>query len=492
MSERTHYEILEVPLTATAEDVKQSYRRLAKRLHPDTNAATDANEQFQALQLAYETLNDPAARAIYDAQIASELRRLHTNLALRLTPSHAKLQLMSEAQAVYVLAEIKSAATTELRRPRLNLCLVMDRSLSMEGVRLQQAREAANYLIDHIEPNDILSVIAFSDRAHLVIQGQVGMDRSAAKAAVNGIRPGGGTELLQGVRAGLTQLQQNRTANTLDQLILLTDGQTYGDEEGCLDAADLAAREKLGLTLLGLGHDWNDKLLDEMAVRSGGYSTYVDSPAKLVSVFQKQFANLSQVLSRDLHITFNLSSQAEIKEAYRITPDIARIKLHENVGLLGMLEANRPIRLLIEVMTKTNMLGPMRILRAQASGEAIDSSALRDAVDAELSLEISESVDAKLKPPEEIVDMLGRIAAFKVQEKAVQEIEKGDYMRATSRLKNLATHLLNYGEVELSRSMLLEAGEVARTGRLSEEGRKRIHYGTRGLSQTALLSKDTK
>ena len=74
---------------------------------------------------------------------------------------------------------------------------------------------------------------------------------------------------------------------------------------------------------------------------------------------------------------------------------------------------------------------------------------------------------------------------FKVQEKALAEVARGDNARATTRLQNLATHLLNFGEVELARAALLEAGEVTRTGRFSAEGRKRIVYGTRGLSQTA-------
>jgi hypothetical protein len=142
---------------------------------------------------------------------------------------------------------------------------------------------------------------------------------------------------------------------------------------------------------------------------------------------------------------------------------------------------------LLEVSVKPTAVGATRVLRMQATGERLNGNLQHDATEAEVLVEFTERAE-QVKPPEELIDLMGRIAAFKVQEKAMAEVSKGEYTRATSRLKNLATQLLNYGEVELSRALLLEAGEIARTGRLSEEGRKRIHYGTRSLSQSAMLT----
>ena len=84
--------------------------------------------------------------------------------------------------------------------------------------------------------------------------------------------------------------------------------------------------------------------------------------------------------------------------------------------------------------------------------------------------------------------MLARIVAYKIQEKVMADVASGQPERATSRLKNLSTHLMNFGEAELARAALLEAGTLTRTGQLSDEGRKRIRYGTRALSGSAILS----
>ncbi len=488
----TYYDILEIHSDATTDEIKQAYRRLAKRVHPDTSASDDATKLFRDLQQAYETLVDAKQRRLYDARLAAE-RAPHERLVpftLQLLASHTQLPLLAEQQMLYVLAEIKANENfTPLRAP-LNICLVLDHSLSMEGTRIAQAKEAALYLIDRLDKQDILSVVAFGDRARVIVSAQSDADRSVAKTSVRTIQPCGGTELLQGISAGLDEVRRARRFESLDHLILITDGQTYGDETGCLEAADAAAREKIGLTLLGLGADWNDELLDEMAARSGGYSTFIDSPARLTAAFHERFAELTNVMARDVQLNFRLHESVLLKDVFRLTPDIARVRVSENCLPLGALEARRTLRVLIALSVNAARAGTLRALRAEASGELLNGSQSRQSIDAELAVTLSADIVTTASVPREIEDALARIAVFKVQEKAQADLARGDHARATTRMQNLATHLLNFGEVELARAALLEAGELNRTGQMSAEGRKRIRYGTRGLSHS--LASDRK
>jgi molecular chaperone DnaJ len=70
MSKSTHYATLEVSQTASQAEIKQAYRRLAKKFHPDTNGASASHEQIALLNVAYEILSDPFQRQSYDRQIA--------------------------------------------------------------------------------------------------------------------------------------------------------------------------------------------------------------------------------------------------------------------------------------------------------------------------------------------------------------------------------------------------------------------------------------
>jgi len=71
MEYRDYYKILGVARTATADDIKKSYRRLARKFHPDVSKEKDAEQKFKQVQEAYEVLKDPEKRAAYD-QLGSE------------------------------------------------------------------------------------------------------------------------------------------------------------------------------------------------------------------------------------------------------------------------------------------------------------------------------------------------------------------------------------------------------------------------------------
>ncbi|HSJ58361.1 MAG TPA: DnaJ domain-containing protein, partial [Anaerolineae bacterium] len=279
-----YYAILGIEPGAGEREIKHAYRHLARQYHPDVSAEADAAERFHEVQEAYDLLLDPMRREAYD-----HWRRVHSMdrplpVILRAIPSQSRLPCMAEPQVLYVLVEVVSSPHVESQRLPMNLCLVLDRSTSMKGARLQQVKEAARYIVDQLEPEDILSLVTFNDRAELVLPGRHALDKSAARSAINSIQSCGGTEILQGLKLGWQQVMRWHDSSHVSHLLLLTDGQTYGDEEECLEMARVAAERQVSLTLMGVGADWNDTLLDEMAQVSGApdASIYIDSTNKIV------------------------------------------------------------------------------------------------------------------------------------------------------------------------------------------------------------------
>jgi len=482
-----YYAVLGVSDSATAQEIKAAYRVLVRRYHPDATADPRARDRFEQIQEAYEVLSDSAQRQSYDRWRERHSAVRPAPLVLKPTVSHTRLPILDEEQALYLLAEIAPSDTLEYRRLPLNLCLVIDRSTSMQGVRLQRVKEATSFIVDFLDESDIFSLVTFNDRAKVVIPAQSRLDKAYAKSRVSTIRSSGGTEILQGLLAGLGELDRWRSHDIVNHLILLTDGQTYGGEKECLEEAERAARRQVGISTMGIGEDWNDKLLDEIATRSGGTSSYIDSVSKVTSVFRECIHSLATIVARDLRMNLRVPNGVCVQEAFLVSPRLGRLPIRYGSIKIGQLDAELPCVLVTELLIGPQVVGRTHIAEIELHAD-IPSIGQRDAVIRQ-SIEIELVPDLKdLDPvPPEIVSALGKLAIFKMQEKTMDDLERGDVDQASQRLETMATRLLNIGENELAKAALLEAGRLARTGHLSPEGRKKIRYGTRSL---AMLPKE--
>jgi Ca-activated chloride channel family protein len=480
--EHDYYAILGVPSDADEASIKRAYRQLARRFHPDTSTEANAAERFLEIQEAYELLTSSLQREAYDHWRRQQGWDRPLPLQLRVTPSQTTLPCLNEKQVWYVLVELSASDEVESTRLPMNLALVLDRSTSMKGSRLQQVKEAARYIVDQMGPEDILALVMFSDRAQSVLPGQQNIDKSEARAAISSIQSGGGTEILQGLELGLREIERWRTDDRNSHLILLTDGQTYGDDEECLEAANLASERHIPLTMMGVGSDWNDRLLDDMADLSQGMSIYIDSSDKIARVFRDRIEGLGSIFARKLTLTIHLAEGVSLHSAFRVSPVINRLHFAGGTAALGSLEKRQPQAALLELLLTSRDPGDHRVLQLEA--EAIVPAVGHQSVRAhqEVTLAFQPKLDRRSAVPPDIVSAMGKLTIFKMQERAMSEIEQGQIEPAVKRLKTLATRLLDIGETELARAALLEAGRLARTGSLSAEGSKTIRYGTRGLT----------
>lgn len=477
-----YYDRLNLAPTATEAEIRQEYRKLARRYHPDVNKQTSAPETFRKIQEAYETLSDAADRKKYDQWRVQQGLDKSSALSVQATASHPTLQPLPEEQAYYVLLNIMPVANLPTARLPLNLCLVLDKSTSMHGTRLQKLKEAINHIVNKLHPDDALSLVTFSDRAEVLLPSQRNVEASKIKTIVSTIRANGGTEILHGLQAGLKEIERGRTKTSVNHLILLTDGQTYGDEDACLQQAKQAGQNQVHFSTIGIGDDWNEDLLDQMATLSGGASIYIDTPEKLKTIFSDTMHNLETVVARNVSLKFNLSDNVCLHEAYQMTPQISRLDVKNNKTMLGSLSTTQHQMVLLEFRIKNVPTGSRRLMRLTIEGDMPGQHQHRPWEWVELNATISPNAPKKLEIPAALTAALNKLAIFKMQEKVSHDVEIGQITKATQRLQLIATRLLDLGETNLANAALQEAGQLVNTKTLSATGRKTIRYGTRTLS----------
>jgi len=483
--ELDYYDILGLPQNASVDDIKRAYRTLARQYHPDTQptvAVAGTALLFRQVQEAYDVLGDPQKRAAYDRRLRDMGFGLDSLFALNLQLSRETLPVMPEEQILYVLIDIAAAKTiSKAQRLPLNLCLVIDRSTSMQGPRLDQVKLAAHQLIDSLSESDSLAIVSFSDRAEVVWPNQSVGDTIRAKARVSTVQASGGTEILQGLKLGMEEMDKRRRTQSVNHLILLTDGQTYGDEDKCLTLADEARQRNIGISAMGIGEDWNDRLLDAIAQRSGGASHYIASAGDVTAILRDRLHGLTALYGEEMRLNLRFSEGVHLRNAFRLAPYIQRIDV-ENEGLnIGTLQADAAVSSILELIVGSQPAGKQRLAQLELVGNVPALERKGERLLRNLSMLFQPDAPQSPVPPS-LLNALAKITIFQMQESAWQSLDKGDVADATQRLETMATRLLDLGEHQLARAALLEAGRLARSGHLSPGGQKTIKYGTRSLS----------
>ena len=481
---RNLYAILGVPPEATQDDIRDAYRVAARRFHPDANPNEGADVQFRDIAAAYETLGNSRQRVRYDAA-RRKFQDEPPYFTLRVTPSKRVLGTLEEPQVIYLLLEVVPMRQHMLeevqRETRLNLTLVLDRSKSMQGIRLEKVKIAAHEIIENLAEDDVLSIVSFSDRAEVMIPATPVVDKMSMRAIVSMMRADGGTEIFHGLRAGFQESQRYLGPNMVNHIILLTDGRTFGDEEQSLALAEEVADLGIGISAMGIGDEWNDSFLDALASRTGGASAYINTPAAVVRFLNERVRSLGAAFGERLRVSIAPDADVTLESLFKLQPNPQPIDVSPQPIPFGSLEINRTMSALIQLqMPPSVKTGFRTVARIDVTGDVLAADRQGYKVLSDISVEVANNPVAE-DPPVSILDALGKLTLYRMQQKAEAALDDGNVTEATRRLENLATRLLAAGQEDLAQMAIVEARRVAQTNMLSETGRKTLKFGTRML-----------
>lgn len=408
---------------------------------------------------------------------------MHTGITLRCTWGRAPLVASKVPQVAYLLIEAQAAAIA-VKMP-LNFCLVLDRSGSMQGAKLAALKDATKRVIETLTPQDIVAIVLFDDTVETLVPATFATDKAALIAQVDAIEEAGGTAMSGGMAAGIVELRKNHDPDRVRAMLLLTDGQTWGDEDRCRALAQELARDGVRVTALGLGAEWNEALLDDIAEATGGISDYIADPAQITTFFQHAVRTAQGTVARDARLLLRLVRDATPRAVYRATPVIANLG-YQPIGdseiavRLGAIEAETPSSIVVDLMVPARDAGSFRIAQAELHYTPVGGS--EQVIKQDLLLEFVTDPTASAYDPR-VMNLVEKVTAFKLQTRALAEAEAGNLSGATQKLRAAATRLLDLGELELAQKVSEQAAHLEQGQAISAENQKELRYATRRLTQ---------
>lgn len=384
----------------------------------------------------------------------------------------------AENFVLYVLLEAVARGAGGGGRVALNLGVVIDRSGSMyDERRLEFVVDAVKFLADNLTADDKVSIVAFADKAKVIITPEAARDKSAIKRAIDDIdllEIGGGTQMALGMRAAIDEVKKNLSPDRLNRVLVLTDGQTY-EETACIDLVE-KNRDQISFSTMGVGVEFNEKLLQRVSQDSNGKYHFIGDPAEIPNIFEDELQGLRSVSLRNGRIEVTLSQGVQVREAFRASPEIyvlgtPLVGEDRKIGYeIGDLQAGVPGSVLLTLVLPPRKPGPVRILQSTFHYEVPGGAEATVACDLAVDYTLDRTLTSKRNG--RVMNLVDQVSIAKLQAKAEEELKAGNVDRATRLLGNALQGTQRLGNVKATQALAGLLDQIKKTQTLQTKAAK--------------------
>src|SRR5260370_11525716 len=337
--------------------------------------------------------------------------------------------------------------------------------------------EAVKFRADNLTADDKISIVAFADKAKVILTSDAGHDKSSVIKALDDIdllEMGGGKEMAVGVKAGIDEVKKKLSGDRVNRVLVLTDGQTY-EETACLDLVE-KNRDQISFSTMGVGVEFNEKLLQRLAQDSNGKYHFIGDPAEIPGLFEDELEGLRAVTLRNGRIEVTLAQGVQVREAFRASPEIyvlgtPLVGEDRKIGYeIGDLQAGVPGSVLLTLVLPPRNPGQVRILQSTFHYEVPGGSEKT----AECDLTVDYTLDRTLtsKRNGRVMNLVDQVSIAKLQAKAEEELKLGNVDRATRLLGNALQGTQRMGNVKATQALSGLIDQIKKTQTLGTKAAK--------------------
>ncbi len=353
-----------------------------------------------------------------------------------------------KSQRTYLKVGLKGGSISQNDRPPLNLALVIDRSGSMDGEKMSQAREAALFALELLGERDFVSLVTYESEVEVLWSASPAVNKAQIARLIRGIHPAGSTALYSGVSVGAEQLRKHFSRNNVNRVILISDGLANvgpGSPHALGELGRTLGRDGISVTTIGLGLGYNEDLMTRLASTSDGNHAFVENPRDLVSIFQREFRDAMAVSAGDVELRIRTAGGVR---PIRILGRDGTVSGNEVFLRLNQVYGGQEKYVLIEVEIPAGSVGrAMPIANVQVT---YNDMIARRRIDDQGSVSANFSSDTSTARGSIVADVVRAVAEQKTVEASTEALrlrDEGNVVQAQEVLK-----VLNEDLVELQQA----------------------------------------
>jgi Ca-activated chloride channel family protein len=229
----------------------------------------------------------------------------------------------------YVHLQGTERQSTSKKHVPLNLSIVIDRSGSMEGDKLRYTKEAVKYVVNHLDPKDVLSIVTYESGVEVLLEPQRIEDKESLLKKIDAITTAGSTNMEGGLRKGYELIRNSKKLvgdDLVNRLILLSDGLA---NVGISDPVQLSAitrdafeKDHVSITTFGVGTDYNEDLMARIALQGGGKYYFISNPDQLPGLFGEEMQGMSDVVAKNTFLKIKFPSELSYERTYAYNSEL--------------------------------------------------------------------------------------------------------------------------------------------------------------------------
>jgi Ca-activated chloride channel family protein len=371
------------------------------------------------------------------------------------------------------------------RRPKLNLSLVIDRSGSMSGRKMEEARQSAKYCIDQLVATDRISAVIFDDQVDVLIPSQPVESKELLKRSINSIVANGSTALHEAWVSGGLQVSDHMDGAAINRVLLITDGQANVGEtnvDRIVEQARELAAKGVTTSTIGIGEDFNEDLLMPMAEAGLGNAWHVQEPQDMARIFETELRGLISQHGHTARLGIHPKSGVTVA-------DVLNDLETDGAGryMLPNLLAGSPLEIVIRTRVPSHNSGDAHLADFELTYVTQDAKApVAISVPFRTRFDTAE-VTASLDSNPDVIEVVRLLMNARARKEAMEKMDQGNFaesmraLKSVARATDLALCAVPSPRLSREKEELAELEQAMESRENDRSTRKRMAYGREAI-----------